>query len=92
MLDLLFCKITGVIRFDGLTILAHSFGAMLAHPVVARSLDLSILLIQGIIEWHLLDSVPRVVDALLGGICGDGNGGVFLRENFLAIQSVSYRH
>lgn len=50
MLDLLVGQIASIVRFNGLTVIAHAIRTMPAHSGVAGSLDLAIFLVQGVID------------------------------------------
>lgn len=60
---------------------------MLAHPLVLGALDLAIFLIEEIVQWGLLDHVPRIwnIECWRGRLDADRDG-LFLR-NWSSIQS-----
>ena len=62
MLDLLLFQVVFAVRFDGHAVIAHAFGSMPAHLLVFLAMDLAILLIQPVVQRHLLDGFPGVLD------------------------------
>lgn len=62
VLDLLLGEILGIVRLEGHAVIAHAFRPMIAHLHVPIAFDLSILLVQRIVQRCLLHHIPGVLN------------------------------
>lgn len=80
--DSIVCQIAWVEGVHGLTIIAHAFGSVSTHPISTSS-NLTIQLIQPVVQGRLLYSLPGLRDSFGFGV----DGKVLCGQNRLAVES-----
>lgn len=55
-------EVAGVERLQWRAVVAHAFGPVPAHLVVACTRDLAVFLIEAVVEWELTHGVPGLLD------------------------------